>query len=33
LAALEQFAPTDTDRGREYRAKAEELKKLVEGSK
>ncbi len=31
LAALEQFAPTDTDRGREYRAKAEELKKLIEG--
>jgi hypothetical protein len=33
LAALEMFAPEDTDAGREYRAKAEELKKLVEGSK
>ena len=31
LAALEQFAPADTDRGREYRAKAEELKKLIDG--
>jgi hypothetical protein len=33
LAALEAFAPEDTDVGREYRAKAAELKKLVEGSK
>ena len=33
LAALEQFAPTDTERGREYRAKAEELKKLINGEK
>lgn len=33
LAALERFAPTDTDRAREYRAKAAELKKLIEGDK
>jgi type III secretion system low calcium response chaperone LcrH/SycD len=33
LAALERFAPEDTDRGREYRAKAEELKKLIDGDK
>ena len=33
LAALEQFAPADTDRGREYRAKAVELKKLVGGDR
>lgn len=33
LAALEAFAPTDTDRGLEYRAKAEELKALAEGAK
>ncbi len=31
LAALEQFAPQNTERGREYRAKAAELKKLIEG--
>lgn len=31
LAALDEFAPTDTGRGREYRAKAEELKKIIEG--
>ena len=30
LAALDEFCPTDTDIGREYRAKAEELKKVVE---
>ena len=33
LAALERFAPEDTDRGREYRAKAQELKKLIDGGK
>ena len=33
LAALEAFAPEDTDIGREYRAKAAELKKLAEGAK
>ena len=33
LAALEAFAPEDTDVGREYRAKAVELKKVVEGAK
>ena len=32
LAALEEFCPTDTDIGREYRAKAEELKKVVEAA-
>lgn len=29
LAALDQYCPKDTDTGRAYRAKAEELKKLV----
>lgn len=33
LAALERFAPADTDRGREYLAKAEKLKELAEGAK
>ena len=33
LAALEQFAPSDTERGREYRAKAEALKKIIDGEK
>lgn len=33
LAALERFAPENTDRGREYRAKAQELKKLIDGGK
>lgn len=32
LAALEEFCPTDTDIGREYRAKAEALKKVVEAA-
>lgn len=31
LAALERFAPADTQRGREYREKAAALKKLVDG--
>ena len=31
LAALERFAPDDAECGREYRAKAVELKKLIDG--
>ena len=31
LAALERFAPDDAECGREYRAKAVELKKLING--
>lgn len=33
LAALERFAPENTERGREYRAKAAELKALVDGDR
>lgn len=33
ILALEQYAPTGTETGREYRAKAAELKKRFEGSK
>ena len=32
LAALEEYCPKDTDVGREYRAKAESLKKIIEAA-
>ena len=32
LAALDEFCPRDTDIGREYRAKAEALKKIVDAA-
>ena len=32
LAALDEYCPRDTDTGREYRAKAESLKKIVEAA-
>ena len=33
LAALEQFAPSDTERGREYIAKAKALRKTIDGDR
>jgi len=33
IAALEEFCPKDTEVGREYRAKAEAVKQLLEGQK
>ena len=32
LAALEEYCPRDTDVGREYRAKADSLKKVIEAA-
>ena len=32
LAALDEYCPKDTETGREYRAKAEDLKKIIEAA-